>query len=240
MNRHIVVPAAATILSLIILLSLGFWQWQRMGEKRLLIDTIAQRTAMAPQPLPDWGRGEAINAYAPVTLTGTFDHSKEAHVFFSLSKPIGGISGPGYLIITPFKLADGRQVLINRGFVPDRAKAADTRDAGQTGGVMTIIGLLRLPEARSIFAGKDDKTKNVFFVRDPAALAQALDISTVAPFLVDLKTPTPPGGLPVPGVTQVDIPNNHFQYALTWWSLALVLGVIFLIYARQERLPQTP
>jgi surfeit locus 1 family protein len=234
-RRSLFLPVAATVLSLAILLALGTWQWQRMGEKRLLIDTIASRTALPPQPLPDFGKGEAILAYTPVTMTGRFDHAREAHVFFSLSKPVGGASGPGYLILTPFTLADGRVVLVNRGFVPEPRKLAGSRAEGQIAGETTLTGLLRLPEARGPFSGADDPAKNVYFVRDPAAIAKALGIGPVAPFTVDLKAPLPPGGLPVPGVTQIDIPNNHFQYALTWWSLAVVLAVIFLLYARQQQ-----
>lgn len=236
MSRRLALPALFTVFSLIILIGLGTWQWRRMGEKEALVATITSRATLAPQPIPgDWSKVD-LNAlsYLPVTATGTFDNGHEAHVFFSLAKPVAGVSGPGYLIVTPFTLADGRVVLVNRGFVPVQNKDAATRAAGQLQGPQTITGLIRQPEARATFSGTDDPGKNVYFVRDPGALAKALGIGAVAPFMIDLKAPTPAGGLPVPGVTQIDIPNNHFQYALTWWSLAAVLAAIFIVFARQR------
>lgn len=238
MRRALFIPALITGLSLVVLIGLGGWQWQRRADKSALIATIHERIRLAPQPFPDratWGTldGAAL-AYRPVTLTGTFDHSREAHVFFSLSKPVGGVSGPGYLILTPLMLSDGGSVLVNRGFVPAARKTPDTRKDGQSEGTTTVTGLVRLPEARGAFSAADTPDKNVYFVRDPVAIAKGLGLAAVAPLMVDLQAPLPPGGVPVPSVTQVDIPNNHLQYALTWWSLAAALTVIFVVFARRR------
>lgn len=237
MPRRLLIPALFTLVSLAILIGLGAWQWRRMGEKEALLATIRERIAQAPTPVPaNWSTaGLGDLAYRPVEASGRFDHGREAHVFFSLSKPVGGVSGPGYLVITPFILTDGRTVLVNRGFVPEPKKAQESRAAGQIGGDLTITGVIRTPETRGAFSGADDPAKNIFYVRDPDSLARAKGLGPVAPFLIDLKAPSPPGGLPVPSVTQVDIPNNHFQYALTWWSLAGVLLVIFGLFARQRQ-----
>ena len=237
MPRRLLIPAVFTGLSLLILLALGVWQWRRMGEKEALLTTIRQRIAQTVAPIPaNWSSADLGQlAYRPVEAKGRFDHAREAHVFFSLPKPVGGVSGPGYLVITPFVLEDGRIVLINRGFVPEHRKAPETRATGQITGDLTLTGVIRMPEARGAFSGKDDPEKNIFYVRAPEALALAKGLGPVAPFLIDLRTPAPAGGLPVPSVTQVDIPNNHFQYALTWWSLAAVLVVIFGLFARQRQ-----
>ena len=236
MRSRLLIPGLFTAISLIILAALGAWQWRRRGEKLDLIATVQDRIGRAPVPFPavaEWPKLDlAPLSYLPVSLTGTFDHGREAHVFFSLSPKINGIGGPGYLIFTPFHLNAGGTVLINRGFVPMENKAAASRAAGQSAGEQTITGLVRLPEPRGSFSGADDPVKNVYYVRDPMALAAALQLGPVAPVMVDLKTPAPPGGLPLPGVTQINIPNNHWQYAMTWWGLGLVLLVIFVIYAR--------
>lgn len=240
MSRRLFWPGLFTLASLAILLWLGAWQWRRMGEKEGLIAAIHAREAMVPQQLPDPTASfepQAIN-YMPVTLTGSFLGQQEAHVFFSLAKPVNGVSGPGYLILQPFQLDDGRVVLVNRGFAPADKKDLAKRPESVIAGSMTITGTLRLPEVRGPFSGADDPVKNIYYVRDPLSIARGMGLTaagiTVAPYIVDLKSPVPPAGLPMPGTTQVDIPNNHFQYALTWWSLAAVLGVIFLIYARQQ------
>ena len=236
MSRRLLGPGIFTVFSLVILAALGAWQWQRRAEKIELIATIQDRTTRPPVAFPAASQWPALKleplSYLPVSLTGTFDHAREAHVFFSLAKTVNGVGGPGYLIFTPLALTSGGTVLVNRGFVPMDRKAAATRVDGQTGGIVTVTGLVRLPEPRGSFSGADDAAKNVFYVRDPATLAAALNLGAVAPVMVDLSTPAPPGGLPLPGVTQINIPNNHLNYAMTWWGLGLVLLVIFVLYAR--------
>lgn len=236
MRRGNLLLGVLTLGALAVLLGLGTWQWQRMGEKTALIATIKERSQRPAEPLPAaaiWdGLDMAGLAYRPVTATGRFDHSREAHVFFSLPKPMQGVGGPGYLVLTPLALKEGGTVLINRGFVPEIRKAVATRAEGQVADDVTVSGLLRLPEPRGRFSNPDDPAKNVYYVRDPAAIARALGIGAVAPFIIDMTGPLPPGRLPVPGATQVDIPNNHFSYAMTWWSLAGVLAIIALMLAR--------
>lgn len=239
MRRGLLVPAIFTFFGVIILVGLGAWQWSRMGEKEALVATIRARSTLAPEPFPPAATWAGLPleemAYRPVTLIGRFDHAHESHVFFSLAKPVNGIGGPGYLIITPFLLEGGGTVLVNRGFVPQPRKDAASRTEGQVNGPLTLTGLVRLPEARGLFSGTDDAARNVYFIRDPAALAKAQGLQDVAPVIVDQRTPVPPGGLPMPSQTQVEIPNNHFSYALTWWSLAASLAVIFLLFARAPR-----
>ena len=232
-------PYAFTLVSLAILLGLGVWQWQRRAEKTALIATIERQLATAPVELATLGSLERIgresSSYRPVKAIGRFDHAKEAHVFFSLPRPKNGVGGPGYLVVTPFRLKDGGTILVNRGFVPQHRKEAASRSAGQVAGEVEIEGLLRLPERRGPFSNADDPGKSTFYVRDPATIAAALGIGIVAPMTLDLRRPVPEGGLPMPDVTLIDIPNNHLQYALTWWSLAGVLGIIFLLWMRQSK-----
>lgn len=242
MRQRLLFPALFTGFSLVILIALGGWQWLRMGEKRQLVETITARSSLPPTPYAEAiARSEPADLdYLPVTASGSFLPGVEAHVFFSLAKPVGGFSGPGFLILAPFRLDDGRMLLVNRGFVPQARKEPASRPESQLAGPVTITGLLRLPERRTMFSGADDPVKNVYYVRDPAALAQGLGLDKLAGTgrveraILDLKSPTPPGGLPVPAVTQINIPNNHFQYALTWWSLAAVLAAIFMVFALRE------
>ena len=63
-------------------------------------------------------------------------------------------------------------------------------------------------------------------------MAAAKGWGPVAPFFIDQEAPEPPGGLPRPGRIRSNLPNNHLQYALTWYGLALVLVVVFVVWAR--------
>lgn len=238
-REGIVFPAIFTGVSLVILVALGAWQMHRRSGKLELISAIETRsraTSIEAPAMADWARfNPSSDAYRAVRARGTFHHDREAHVFFSIPQPKSGIGGPGYLILTPFALESGGIVLVNRGFVPADRKEQQSRPEGQVTGVVIVDGLMRGPEARNAFAGADDVGKNIFFVRDPAAIARAKGFDTVAPYIIDVSAPVPPGGLPQPGVTQIVIPNNHFQYAMTWWSLAGILAIIFALYARSRR-----
>jgi cytochrome oxidase assembly protein ShyY1 len=87
--------------------------------------------------------------------------------------------------------------------------------------------VLRWPESRGAFSPKDDPDRNIWFVRDPVAIAAAKSWGEVAPFFVELESPQPSGGLPRPGALKVNLRNEHLQYAITWYGLALVVVVMF-------------
>ena len=100
---------------------------------------------------------------------------------------------------------------------------------GQVSQPLEITGVLRWPDERHWFTPADDPGHNVWFSRDPAGIAagKGLDSKTVAPFYVEQEAPAPPGGLPQPGRFVVALPDDHLQYALTWYGLATVLAVVF-------------
>ena len=79
-----------------------------------------------------------------------------------------------------------------------------------------------------------DPGHNLWFVRDPKAIAEAKNWGTVAPFFIELESPPPPGGLPLPGPLKVNLPDDHLQYALTWFGLAAVLAVCFAFWLRSR------
>jgi surfeit locus 1 family protein len=72
-------------------------------------------------------------------------------------------------------------------------------------------------------------------VRDPQTIAAAKGLSDVAPFFIEQEAPPPPGGLPKAGPVQPRLPNNHLQYALTWYGLAAVLLGVFGFWLRGRR-----
>jgi cytochrome oxidase assembly protein ShyY1 len=74
-----------------------------------------------------------------------------------------------------------------------------------------------------VFLQADDPARNTFFARDHQAIATARQWGSVAPFYVEQEAPVPPGGLPKPGPIKVNLRNQHLQYAVTWFGLALVL-----------------
>ncbi|MDW6020917.1 SURF1 family protein [Mesorhizobium sp. BAC0120] len=235
-------PWTALVLGVIgiaILLSLGTWQLQRLAWKEALIASIDQRTHSEPRPLSAVERQFAETGdvdYWPVEVEGTFDHAKERHFFATYE------GQPGFYVYTPLKLADGRFILINRGFVPYDRKDVSTRLQGQVEGTVTLKGLARNPLAAkpSFLIPENEPDKNIFYWKDRDTMARSagLDTARLLPFFIDADKAPNPGGLPVGGVTIVDMPNNHLQYAVTWYGLAAALAAVlgaWLWRTRNER-----
>ncbi|UWU14954.1 SURF1 family protein [Rhizobium sullae] len=220
----------AVLIALAILISLGTWQVERLYWKESLIADIAERRASAPVPLADIERMLASGAdieYRPVTATGRYVNDKERHFFATWR------GRTGYYVYTPLEVAGGRYLFVNRGFVPFENKEPEKRMQGQLTGEQTVAGLARnkLPGKPSWVVPENDVAKNIFYWKDLDVMATStgLDKANVVPFFVDADSTPNPKGLPIGGVTEVDLPNNHLQYAFTWYGLAAVLVVIVVI-----------
>jgi surfeit locus 1 family protein len=229
----LLVPAA---IAFAVLIALGTWQLQRKAWKEALITTLNERLAEPPGPLPPAASWPTLDRddteYRRVAFTATFDDSKEALVYAAASAFRPDVSSPGYWVFTPALLADGRVVVVNRGFVPQDLANPARRPGGHLDGPIAMTGTLRWPDTPSWFTPHDEPAHNLWFLRDPAAIAAAKGLRDVASFYVEQETPVPPGGYPQPGKLEVRLRNEHLQYVVTWYGLALVLVVIFAVWAR--------
>lgn len=218
--------ALAGMCAFAVLLALGTWQVQRLHWKEDLLATIEERRNAAPRPLTDIETRLATTGdvdYWPVRLEGRFRHEGERH-FFATHR-----GQSGYFVHTPLEVAPDRFVLVNRGFVPYDRKDPATRAEGQVEGEQSIVGLARarLDEKPSFIVPDNDPAANIFYWKDLAAMAASSGVGSAddyAAYFVDADASPVPGGLPVGGVTIVDLPNNHLQYAVTWYGLALALA----------------
>jgi len=215
--------------ALAVLLALGTWQLQRLQWKEELIATIEARTQAAPLPLAEVEalyRSAGDVDYTPVTVTGTFHHDGERHFLATWQ------GKSGFFVYTPLELADGRLLLVNRGFVPYDLKDPAARPGGEGTGEVAVTGLARNPlgEKPSSLVPDNDPAKNIFYWKDRDAMAASAglpDGAEMVPFFVDADATPNPGGWPVGGVTLIALPNNHLQYAVTWYGLAAALvGVL--------------
>lgn len=215
---------------------LGVWQIERRAWKLDLLERIATRVHAAPLAAPGpqrWpGISRATDEYRRITAQGHYLVGLDAHV--------RGVSeiGAGYWLLTPLETTTGFTVLVNRGFVPDE------RTAGLSAGKTTrqpqnapVIGLLRLSEPNGRFLRRNEPAAERWFSRDVEAIAASRHLGLVAPYFIDIDLPADPDVIPVTGLTVTQFPNNHLQYALTWFTLGLmVLGAAGYVGRYEYRL----
>jgi surfeit locus 1 family protein len=243
-RRGLLIPALLSALGCVVLISLGIWQLERKAWKEGLIDTLGRRLVAAPAAVPppsQWSTLDAGTAeFRRVRFGADLEPRQEAFVFTSGSAFRRDVAGPGYWLFAPARLADGSRVVVNRGFVPEARRNPATRAEGEVTGPVEIVGVMRWPETRGLFTPADDPAHDLWFIRDHVAIAAAKNWGVVAPFYVEQEAPIPPGGLPQPGALTIELPNNHLQYAITWFGLATGLATVFAFYARAQRQGRLP
>ncbi len=225
---------------------LGVWQLERRIWKLDLIERVTQRIGAPPVAAPAPSQWPQVSAeqyeYLPVRLSGQWLQDKT--LLAQATTALGG----GFWVMTPLAQANGAQVLVNRGFVPQAQRAQWMgRAATAPGGNVTVVGVLRMTEPRGGFLRLNAPAEQRWHSRDIAAMASALQLPVAAPFFVDVGVPSlqtgnapellaaSAGPWPRSGLTVVQFPNSHLVYAITWFGLAVMtLGGAALV-ARYER-----
>lgn len=204
---------------LIVLLSLGIWQIQRLNWKLAIIQQIDARVDADPVALPE--NPDAVrDKYLSVSVTGAM-MAQEVHVLVSRKRV-----GAGYRIISLFVTDDGRQVMVDRGFTPTGKKLAP-----RTIGEAQITGNLHWPDEIDAFTPKPELTSNIWFARNVPDMARALESE---PVLIIARSRTDPAVTPLP-VDSSAITNDHKQYAITWFLLALVWSAMTAYFLWRTR-----
>ena len=128
------VPGTVALAALVVLLGLGTWQLERKAWKEALIVTLDRRLNDAPIALPppyEWtGMTPENSEFTRVRLRVEFPKTSDALVYTSGSAIRDDVKGAGYFVFSPARLPNGQQVVVNRGFVPNRSYpvAAGTAD----------------------------------------------------------------------------------------------------------------
>lgn len=205
------------------LLWLGTWQVHRRAWKLDLIARVDARIHAAPAPAPPAATKD--DEYRRIVATGAFVAGKDSFVQAVTDR------GPGWWVLTPFRTADGRTILVNRGYVPDRRAPPPDRRSG-------VTGLLRLSEPRGGFLRTNDPATDHWYSRDVAAIAQRRALGPTANYFIDADDARAGPGQPVGGLTVIAFPNNHLVYAITWYSLAAMAAagfVTWIVLVRRDR-----
>ena len=194
----------------------------RLAWKEQILSERASTVNGAPIPLADALREDA-SPLTPVSFSGS-TFGPEIHVLVS-RKNIGA----GYRVIAAFETEQAGKVLLDRGFIAAATKADQRSDAD-----LDIVGNLHITDDRNSSTPANDVAGNIWFARDIDEMAKVLGTQ---PILVIARSDTGQGIEAMPlGVE--GIPNDHLEYAITWFSLAIVwLGMtVFLLWRINRRM----
>jgi surfeit locus 1 family protein len=206
--RRLIFPILLGVLGVAVLVSLGVWQVQRLAWKEAVLARIDARIFAAPVAIPE-SPTEAADEYLPVRVAGELQQA-EIRVLVSVED-----LGAGYRVITPLVTESGRRVLVDRGYIPLEAEA-DLRPAVR----IEVVGNLLWPDEVDGWTPEPDATRSIWFARDLPAMAEAL---ATEPVLIVAREVDDPSGAVTPlPIDTAAIPNDHLNYAITWFLLALV------------------
>ena len=216
---------------ILILLSLGSWQVHRMLWKTETNQYRQERSQSEPIALPEKNVNVQEMLFRPVQVTGYFLHHQEMFLAARSYR-----SNPGYHVITPFQRSEGGKILINRGWVPVDNRDPETRINGQTEGLVSITGLLVSGNTPGWMTPENRPEENFWFWLDLPSLSTQANIP-IQQYLIDADSSPNSGGFPIGGQTRTELRNEHLQYVVIWYALAICLaGITFLmIRSRKQR-----
>ena len=199
------------------LLSLGFWQIYRLNWKLELIEQIENSLKNDPVELSNIEKKN----YLRIKTSGDIDFDKQIYLY-----NLNDAGKPGFEVINPIKIGD-ENYLVNRGWIPFEKKdlpEINSVDQNQ------IVGTLMLQTKPSTFKPENDIEKNYWFTLDREDISKftGRNFSEYVIYLNgDYK-------IPKPRVITAKISNNHKKYAITWFSMAISILLIYLYFRKKN------
>lgn len=224
--RRLILPGALALAAFCLFIALGVWQLHRERWKQGIIAEIRAAQAAAPVEMP-----VSPSPFQKIAVTGIWLPGKAALYGQQVhDTPNGPISG-GELIM-PLQLADGRVLLVDLGWVPQSTPRPLTDLPVQA------VGYVHAPIERGFLSPADEPAKGLYYTLDPAVIGSGMALTTIAPYILIAMGPLPPPGsqLPQPAQDLPTPPDNHYEYALTWFGFAGVLVFEFIFIARKRLL----
>jgi len=214
--RRLFLPFLTTLLLVCLTTGLGIWQLQRLTWKRDILARIEASERAAPVPLPADPSG-----FQKIIVHGQLDGTRAIAYLDDVRDDPRGDAVMGTHLVEPLLRPGQPPLLVDLGWV----KYPPAPISGPAG----ITGYVRPAEHAGWMSAKDDPRNRRFYTLDPARIAAGVGLPAPLPYVVvalgSAGTPDPAHSLPRP-------PNDHLEYAVTWFSLALVATVMFLAWTR--------
>ncbi len=225
--RRLIAPGIAAVITFCLLIALGIWQLHRLTWKEGILAQIHAAAIAPPVPLP-----AHPTPFEKVFIPGTWLANKAALYGDEVhDSPHGPI--PGGELIRPMQTTNGTVVLVDLGWIPSQTPIPlGIPQPAQP------AGYLHASIPRNFLSPPDDVAHNLYYTLNVARIAAGLHLANVAPYILIAMGPLPPPGssLPQPAQALPTPPNNHYEYALTWFGFAGVLVFEFFFFARKRLL----
>jgi len=223
------VPTLATVIAIVVFGAAGNWQKSRMYAKEALRAQYDAAIALPPIALStvaasaDW----TSLRYRPVTATGEYVAAKQVLID---NRVVAGRAG--YHVVTPLALRDGRIVLVNRGWIAQRASRSELPQAPPPAGEVTVRGRIAQPPAGYLELKPDAASGPLRQNLDPVRFAADTGLP-VLPVVVEATEPTAPDDGLVRAWPAPDFGiDTHRIYMMQWYAFALMAALLWLWFHR--------
>ncbi|WP_341761732.1 SURF1 family protein [Candidatus Tisiphia endosymbiont of Thecophora atra] len=214
-------PLLLTILAFVILLSLGFWQIARLQEKELFLSSMKNNLNNPPIDIKTLSGNKL---YAKIRANGYFLVGKNLHLYGRRSM---STEKDGYYLVTPFQTDDNKIILVVLGWFAGRHKKNIDNIIDNS---MEITGVILPGEKTKLFVLDNDVKNNVWFTLDLTQASDVLGLKLEDFYLVMEGNNNRSDILKSLSIENLlNVRNNHLEYAITWFALAISLAVIFMI-----------
>jgi surfeit locus 1 family protein len=229
-------PTVATVASIALFVTAGQWQQGRMEQKLALRTQFDAASAVMPAALPADGVDWAAWRYRPVVVAGAFDATRQMLIDNRIEE-----GRAGYHVVTPLLLADGRAVLVDRGWIAAGASRAQLPMATPPKGPMTLHGRVNIPTPNYVELTRDAPTGTVWQNLDPARFATATGLD-VLPIVLEQTEPIDAADKLVRNWPAPDFGiDRHRIYMVQWYLFAATAAGLWLFFTlRRARSQETP
>ncbi len=213
-----------TLFSIAGLLALGGWQISRMEWKDAIITKIETANVQSPLTvdfIPDSADAYAELGFRKAKIRGEFISDVELHIAARFHK-----SQQGYHVHTPFRMEDGRIILLNRGWVPADLKNQEQRLDSVAEGWQELEVQIRTDNDSTMYTPENQPIKNMWFHKD-IELMSADSGYKLLPYAADVVGDNNQKTLPVPSSGDIQLRNNHFEYSLTWFGMSFAILMFY-------------
>ena len=222
-------PFIFVSITLILLISFGNWQLKRLEEKENFITNIENNIANSAIALSSFKT--LPPNYSKISISGQFLPNKDIYLY---GRRTAYPEKDGYYLLSAFAAENDQIYMVSRGWFPHSIK--DTLDTSTAPPIENIEGIILPSEKKNFFVPENDQKNNIWFTLDLKMATEVLGTTDENFYIMQINSNSLPEGVaPLTTKHLSKVRNDHLEYAITWYSLAGCLFIMFVIYSRKKK-----